>query len=59
MPFKSKAQQRYLFAQEPEVAARYAKETPKGAYANLPERIKPKKRGKMGSMLAALKRMGE
>ena len=37
MPFRSKAQQAYLFAREPEVAERFAEETPKSAYANLPE----------------------
>lgn len=30
MPFKSEAQRRYLWSQEPEVAKRFAKETPKG-----------------------------
>ena len=59
MPFKSKAQQRFLFAREPEVAKRYAKEMSKADFAKLPEKIKPKKKGKMGSMLSALKRMGE
>jgi hypothetical protein len=44
MPFKSKAQQRYLYAKEPAVAKRFAEETPKGAYKNLPERKKKKKR---------------
>lgn len=28
MPFESKAQQRYLFAKEPTIAKRWAKETP-------------------------------
>lgn len=28
MPFKSKAQARYMFSREPEVAKRWAKETP-------------------------------
>jgi len=30
MPFKSEAQRRYLWATEPDVAKRFAKETPKG-----------------------------
>ena len=41
MPFKSEAQRRYLYAVEPEVAQRFAKETPKGA--KLPERVEPQK----------------
>lgn len=36
MPFKSKAQARYLFAREPEVAKKYAKETP--SMKNIPEK---------------------
>ena len=30
MPFKSQAQRKWMFANEPEMAARWAKETPKG-----------------------------
>lgn len=41
MPFKSKAQRRYLFAKEPKVAKEFANETPKGA--KLPEHVKKKK----------------
>ena len=41
MPFQSKAQQRYLFAKEPEVAKKFAKETKD--FKSLPER-KTKKR---------------
>lgn len=52
MPFKSKAQQRYLYANEPKVAKRYASETPKGAYKNLPEKVKKNKKRD------ALKKMG-
>jgi hypothetical protein len=36
MPFKSKAQARYLFAREPEVAKRWSKETP--SMKKLPEK---------------------
>jgi hypothetical protein len=43
MPFKSKAQQGYLYAKEPEVAKKFAKETPKSAYKSLPEHVKAKK----------------
>lgn len=42
MPFESKRQARYLFAREPEVAKRWAKETPD--MKKLPE----KKSGKPG-----------
>ncbi len=41
MPFKSNAQRRYLYAHEPAIAKRFAKETPKGK--KLPERVKKKK----------------
>ena len=41
MPFKSNAQRRYLYANEPAIAKRFAKETPKGK--KLPERVKKKK----------------
>lgn len=37
MPFKSQAQRRYLYSQEPEVAKKFAKETPKGI--DLPEKV--------------------
>jgi hypothetical protein len=42
MPFKSEAQRRYLYANEPKIAERWSKETPKGK--KLPKRVKPKKR---------------
>ena len=41
MPFKSKAQQRYLFAKEPGVAKEFAAKTP--SMKKLPERKKKKK----------------
>lgn len=40
MPFKSKAQQRYLFAKKPVIAREFADHTPKGAYKKLPEHAK-------------------
>ena len=45
MPFKSKAQARYLFAREPEVAKKFAKETPsmKGIPEKKTAEIKKKK----------------
>ena len=58
MPFKSEAQRRYLYANEPKVAKRYSKETPKNA--KLPERVKRKR--KRSSIMTALeegaRRMG-
>ena len=39
MPFKSRAQQRYLFAKEPEVAEEFADKTSKSAYKKLPEHV--------------------
>jgi hypothetical protein len=37
MPFKSAAQQRFMFSQHPEMAKRWAKETPN--IKNLPEKV--------------------
>lgn len=44
MPFKSKAQQRYMFATMPQKAQEWAKETPN--MAKLPEKVKIKKKVK-------------
>jgi hypothetical protein len=44
MPFKSKAQMRMMFAQDPEMAKRWAKETP--SPKSLPEHAKPKRKPK-------------
>jgi len=44
MPFKSKVQARYLFAREPAVAARFAKETP--SMKKLPEKKTTNKKKK-------------
>ena len=41
MPFKSEAQRRYLWANEPDVAQEFADATPKGA--KLPARVKRRK----------------
>jgi len=54
MPFASKAQQGYLFATNPKVARRFAKDTPKSAYKNLPEKVKKKKRGKFQEVASKL-----
>lgn len=40
MPFKSKAQQRFMFARMPETAKKWAKET--GSMKSLPARAKKK-----------------
>jgi hypothetical protein len=37
MPFASKAQQGFLYAKHPDVAEKFAKDTPKSAYKDLPE----------------------
>jgi hypothetical protein len=42
MPFKSKAQQRFMFSANPEMAKRWAKETPN--MGKLPEKLKIKKK---------------
>jgi hypothetical protein len=44
MPFKSRAQQKYLFAREPEVAEEFAEHTPKSDYKKLPEHVRKKAR---------------
>jgi hypothetical protein len=55
MPFKSKAQQKYLFAKDPVVAKRFAKETPKSAYKSMPDYAKKKKkRGRFTELAAKL-----
>ncbi len=40
MPFRSKAQRAWMYAKHPKMAARWQKETPKGA--KLPKRVKSK-----------------
>jgi hypothetical protein len=42
MPFRSKAQQSFLFAKKPEIAEEFAQETPKSAYKRLPEHVRDK-----------------
>lgn len=44
MPFVSKAQQRFLYAREPEVAEKFAEHTSKDAYKHLPEHVRDKNR---------------
>lgn len=43
MPFKSKAQQRYICATDPKLCKEFASKTPKSAYKSLPEKVKKKK----------------
>jgi len=42
MPFRSKSQMAYLYANEPEVAKKFAAHTPKGK--KLPKKVKSKKK---------------
>jgi len=42
MPIKSKAQRRFLWATNPEMAKKWEKETPKGK--KLPNKVKKKKK---------------
>jgi hypothetical protein len=42
MPFKSRSQQKYLFAKDPDLAQEFADKTPKSAYKKLPEHISDK-----------------
>ncbi len=42
MPFKSRAQQAFLFAKHPDVAEEFADHTPKSAYSKLPEHVSDK-----------------
>jgi hypothetical protein len=44
MPFKSKAQRRYLYSQKPKVAKEFASKTKKGA--KLPEKVKKTRKKK-------------
>ena len=41
MPFKSRAQKAYLYANKPKVAKEFAKKTPKGK--KLPSKVKKKR----------------
>lgn len=44
MPFKSQSQRRWMYANDPEMAAKWEAHTPKGK--KLPKKIRKKKRGK-------------
>jgi hypothetical protein len=54
MPFKSKAQQRYLYAQEPKVAKRFAKDTPASTYKNMPDRVGKKRKKRFSDIAKGL-----
>jgi hypothetical protein len=54
MPFKSKAQQGYLYATNPKVAERFSKDTPKSAYKKLPQHVKKKKKSKFMEIASKL-----
>jgi hypothetical protein len=43
MPFQSKAQQRFMFSQHPDIAEEWAHKGPKGYIKRLPERIRSNK----------------
>jgi hypothetical protein len=43
MPLKSKAQRRFLHANEPEVAKKFEQETSRKQARKLPEKVKPKR----------------
>jgi hypothetical protein len=42
MPFKSKAQQGFLYSQKPAVAKEFAEHTSKATYKKMPEHVKKK-----------------
>lgn len=44
MPFKSEAQRRYMYANDPEMAKEFEKKTPKSK--KLPKKVKSKKKKK-------------
>jgi len=60
MPFTSKAQQRFMFATNPDIAKEMASKMSKKDFKDLPEMSKSKKKkSKMHTMLAALKQMSK
>jgi hypothetical protein len=44
MPFKSKAQMKWMFIHNPEMAKKWAKHTTKEQYKKMPEKVKKEKR---------------
>jgi hypothetical protein len=61
MPFKSKAQQGFMFANKPKLAAEMADKMSSKMFKDLPDKVNAKKgkRGKVKSMLSALQRMSD
>lgn len=61
MPFKSKAQQRYMYATNPKVAKEMGSKMSHKMFMDMPEKVSKKKgkKGKMHVMLVALKKMSE
>lgn len=45
MPYRSKAQQRFMHAKKPELAKKFDAETPKGTFVRLPARVGKKTKG--------------
>lgn len=45
IPFRSRAQQGFLFANHPDIAEDFAEKTPKSAYKNMPEHVTKDKNG--------------
>ena len=54
MPFKSKAQQGYLFSQKPELAKKWADKY--GVPKNLPPKVKPKAKSQSARLKSSTKR---
>jgi len=46
MPFRSRSQQKYLYANEPEVAKKFAEHASEAQYKKLPEHVKKPKSSK-------------
>ena len=44
MPFKSKAQERWMHAEHPEMAKKWEKDTPKKVRTRLPEKVRSRYR---------------
>lgn len=50
MPFKSQAQRKFMFATDPKLAAKFAKETPEGS--SLPDKVAARKKAIMAKAKA-------
>lgn len=56
MPFKSKAQQGFMFAKHPEVAKEMADKTPASAYKHLPDHVSPQHKAAVKALNTSAKR---